>query len=185
MVDLPKLQSEDLYPHRVAVGLGSNLGHSYAILKAAIQQLAARPEIRLQAQSPIYQTVAVGPPQPDYLNLCALFVTQLDPNRFLQVLLQTETQFGRLRRERWGPRLLDLDLLLFDDLILQQPQLQIPHPRMAERAFVLVPLNDIAPNWIEPVSQISIRQLVQRLDCSGVLPLQPLEQTKAAKPCKK
>ena len=179
MVDLRKLHSESIYPHQVAVGLGSNLGDSYAILTAALKQLAVQSGIRLQAQSPIYQTVAVGPPQPDYLNLCALFVTQLDPNHFLQLLLQTETQFGRLRRERWGPRLLDLDVLLFDDLILQQPQLQIPHPRMAERAFVLVPLNDIAPNWIEPVSQLSIQQLVQRLDCSGVL---PLVQVKAARP---
>jgi 2-amino-4-hydroxy-6-hydroxymethyldihydropteridine diphosphokinase len=174
MVDPPNLTDlpDSTYPHPVAVALGSNLGDSYAILEAALKHLASLPDIILQAQSPIYQTLAVGPPQPDYLNLCALFATRLDPDRFLQVLLNTETQFGRLRRERWGPRLLDLDLLLFDDLIWQQPDLQIPHPRMTERAFVLVPLNDIAPNWIEPVSQISIQDLVRRLDCAGVLPLE-------------
>jgi 2-amino-4-hydroxy-6-hydroxymethyldihydropteridine diphosphokinase len=179
MIDVPQCSPADLpdnlpnnLPHRVAVALGSNLGDSYAILEAALKWLAIQPEISLQAQSPLYQTVAVGPPQPDYLNCCALFATQLDPNRFLQVLLQTETEFGRVRRERWGPRLLDLDLLLFDDLIWQQPNLQIPHPRMAERAFVLVPLSDIAPDWIEPVSQLSIHELVGRLDCSGVLPLE-------------
>ncbi len=160
------------FPHRVAVGLGSNLGDSYAILEAALKQLAVQPDISLQAQSPTYQTVAVGPPQPNYLNLCALFATRLTPDRFLQVLLQTETQFGRVRRERWGPRLLDLDLLLFDDLILKKPNLQIPHPRLRERAFVLVPLSDIAPDWVEPVSQLSIRDLVRQLDCAGVLPLQ-------------
>jgi 2-amino-4-hydroxy-6-hydroxymethyldihydropteridine diphosphokinase len=148
--------------------MGSNLGDSYAILEAALKTLAQAPDIVLQAQSPVYQTVAVGPPQPDYLNVCALFGTQLDPNAFLQTLLQTEAQFGRVRRERWGPRLLDLDLLLFDDLILNQPNLQIPHPRMTERAFVLVPLSDIAPNWIEPISKKTIAQLVQQVDCSGV-----------------
>lgn len=164
---MPDLSSQ-LHPHRAAVALGSNLGDSYAILEAALKTLAHTPGIVLQAQSPVYQTVAVGPPQPDYLNVCALFATKLDPQAFLATLLQTEAQFGRVRRERWGPRLLDLDLLLFDDLILKQPNLQIPHPRMAERAFVLVPLSDIAPNWIEPISQKPIAQLVQQVDCSGV-----------------
>ncbi len=198
MVDLAQFNSADCgdsldtaldpFPHQVAVALGSNLGDSCAILEAALKQLATQPQISLQAQSPLYQTVAVGPPQPDYLNCCALFSTQLDPESFLQVLLQTEAQFGRLRRERWGPRLLDLDLLLFDDLIWQQPHLQIPHPRMVERAFVLVPLNEIAPDWIEPVSQISIRGLVQRLDSAGVLPLEsgqgvlPLESNVTCEP---
>jgi 2-amino-4-hydroxy-6-hydroxymethyldihydropteridine diphosphokinase len=155
-------------PHRVAVALGSNLGDSEAILEAALKSLSHQPGVMLQAQSPVYQTVAVGPPQPDYLNVCALFATQLDPEPFLQLLLHTETLFGRVRRERWGPRLLDLDLLLFDHMILDQPQLQIPHPRMRERAFVLVPLHDIAPTWIEPVSGKSIADLMKQVDCSGV-----------------
>ena len=174
MVDLSDFNNplgESRYPHRVAVGLGSNLGDSYAILEAALKHLASLPDILLQVQSPIYQTVAVGPPQPDYLNLCALFSTRLAPDAVLQILLNTETQFGRVRRERWGARLLDLDLLLFDDLIWQQPHLQIPHPRMTERAFVLVPLNDIAPNWIEPVSRRCVRDLLRQVDCAGVLPL--------------
>lgn len=156
------------YPHQVAIALGSNLGDSHAILEAALKMLAQLPGILLQAQSPVYQTVAVGPPQPDYLNACALFATQLEPAPFLEILLETEAQFGRVRRERWGPRLLDLDLLLFDDLILDQPNLQIPHPRMAERAFVLVPLSDIVPNWSEPISGKTIAELVQQVDCSGV-----------------
>lgn len=154
--------------HQVAVALGSNLGHSQTILAAALKRLAEQPGIVLQAQSPFYQTLAVGPPQPDYLNACALFSTTLDPVTFLQTLLQTETQFGRVRRERWGARLLDLDLLLFDDVILNQPNLQIPHPRMAERAFVLVPLSDIASDWIEPISGKSIAALLKQVDCSGV-----------------
>lgn len=158
----------EFYPHRAAIALGSNLGDSRAILAAALKTLAHTAGVSLQAQSSVYGTVAVGPPQPDYLNACALFATQLEPSEFLTTLLQTEAQFGRVRRERWGPRLLDLDLLLFDDLILSQPQLQIPHPRMAERAFVLVPLSQIAADWIEPVSGKAISELVQQVNCSGV-----------------
>lgn len=154
--------------HQAAIALGSNLGDSYAILESALIRLAQTPGLMLQAQSPIYRTVAVGPPQPDYLNACALFMTTLEPDQLLQLLLETEVQFGRVRREKWGARQLDLDLLLFDDLILRQPNLEIPHPRMTDRAFVLVPLNDIIPNWIEPISGKSIAALVQQVDCSGV-----------------
>lgn len=154
--------------HQAAIALGSNLGDSQRTLESALKTLSNTPGIQLQVQSPIYRTVAVGPPQPDYLNACALFATTLEPAEFLETLLKTETQFGRVRRERWGARLLDLDLLLFDDLILHQPNLEIPHPRMRERAFVLVPLNDIVPNWIEPISGKPIAELVQQVDCSGV-----------------
>ncbi len=161
------------WPHLVAVAAGSNLGDSAAILAAASKRLAHQSGVELQAQSPLYRTRAVGPPQPDYLNCCLLLATQLDPQALLALLLQVEAQFGRVRRERWGPRLLDLDLLLFDDLIVQQPNLVIPHPRMVERAFVLVPLNDIAPDWIEPVSQKSIAALMQCVDRSGVSRLEP------------
>jgi 2-amino-4-hydroxy-6-hydroxymethyldihydropteridine diphosphokinase len=154
--------------HRVAIGLGSNLGDSQTILNAALQVLAETPTICVKAKSPVYQTVAIGPPQPDYLNQCAVLVTSLEPQALLTHLLAVEAQFGRVRRERWGPRLLDIDLLLFDDRIFQQPGLEIPHPRMAERAFVLVPLRDIAPDWIEPCSGQTIADLVQQVDCSGV-----------------
>lgn len=161
------------WPHQVAVAAGSNLGDSAAILAAASKQLAHQPGLELQAQSPLYRTKAVGPPQPDYLNCCLLLATRLDPQAVLALLLGIEAQFGRVRRERWGPRLLDLDLLLFDDLILQQPNLIVPHPRMTERAFVLVPLSDIAPSWIEPISRKSIAQLVEQVDRSGVTRLDP------------
>jgi 2-amino-4-hydroxy-6-hydroxymethyldihydropteridine diphosphokinase len=110
----------------------------------------------------------VGPPQPDYLNGCALLQVELSPPELLRVLLQTEAKFGRQRRRRWGPRTLDLDLLLFDDWVMQTPDLTIPHPRMAERAFVLVPLAEIAPDWVEPVSGRAIAELLQAVDCSGV-----------------
>lgn len=154
--------------HRAAIALGSNVGDSYAILKAALQTLDATPGIKVEAASLIYQTVAVGPPQPDILNACALLTTTLSPRTLLDTLLQTEAKFGRVRRERWGPRSLDLDLLLFDAVILKEPGLQIPHPGLAERAFVLVPLNDIAPDWVEPVSGQTIAVLLQQVDCSGI-----------------
>ncbi len=153
---------------RSAIALGSNLGDSLSNLQEALKILAQTPSVTLQAQSSWYQTVAVGPPQPDYVNGCVLLEVELTPQELLDTLLKIEAQFGRVRRERWGPRTLDLDLLLFDDLILETPTLQLPHPRMTERAFVLVPLAEIAPNWIEPVSGKAIAQLVQRVDCSGI-----------------
>jgi 2-amino-4-hydroxy-6-hydroxymethyldihydropteridine diphosphokinase len=151
-----------------AIALGSNLGDSLSIVKDALKILAQTPGITLKAHSSWYQTAPVGPPQPDYLNGCALLDVQLTPQELLETLLRIEAQFGRVREERNGPRTLDLDLLLFDDLILDIPNLQLPHPRMRERAFVLVPLGEIAPNWVEPVSGKAIAQLVQTLDCSGV-----------------
>lgn len=153
---------------KCAIALGSNLGDSRAILEAALEILAATPNITVKARSSWYQTVAVGPPQPDYINGCALLHVQTLPQQLLETLLGIEAKFGRVRRERWGARSLDLDLLLYDDLILHTPTLELPHPRMKERAFVLVPLAQIAPDWIEPVSGKAITQLMQAVDCSGV-----------------
>jgi 2-amino-4-hydroxy-6-hydroxymethyldihydropteridine diphosphokinase len=151
-----------------AIALGSNLGNSRAILEAALKTLAETPDIILQARSSWYQTKAIGPPQPDYINGCALLHVKTSPQALLGTLLGIEAQFGRVRQERWGPRYLDLDLLLYDDLILDTPTLVLPHPQMRERAFVLVPLAEIAPDWVEPVSGIAIAELVQAVDCSGV-----------------
>jgi 2-amino-4-hydroxy-6-hydroxymethyldihydropteridine diphosphokinase len=151
-----------------AIALGSNLGNSYATLESALETLAKTPGITVQARSHWYRTKAVGPPQPDYLNGCALLEVTRSPEELLLCLLAIEIQFGRVRRERNGPRTLDLDLLLFDDLVLETPDLQIPHPRMTERAFVMVPLAEIAPHWQEPISGKAIADLVQTVDCSEV-----------------
>jgi 2-amino-4-hydroxy-6-hydroxymethyldihydropteridine diphosphokinase len=152
----------------VAIGLGSNLGDSPRILASALEQLAASPEITLTAQSSFYQTAPVGPPQPDYLNACALIATTLSPQALLHTLLAIEQSLGRVRRERWGPRSLDLDLLFYGDLVLTEANLQIPHPRLRDRAFVLVPLAEIAPHWRDPVTGQSIQALCQALDSEGV-----------------
>ncbi|AFY85899.1 MAG: 2-amino-4-hydroxy-6-hydroxymethyldihydropteridine pyrophosphokinase [Chroococcidiopsis cubana SAG 39.79] len=151
-----------------AIALGSNLGDSLAIVEAALATLAEMPEIAIAAKSSWYRTKAVGPPQPDYINGCAVLQVQLSPQELLDILLATEAKFGRVRQERWGARTLDIDLLLYDDLILDTPNLTLPHPRMRERAFVLVPLAEIAPNWIDPVSGKAIATLLQAVDCTGV-----------------
>ncbi|MDX2100127.1 MAG: 2-amino-4-hydroxy-6-hydroxymethyldihydropteridine diphosphokinase [Leptolyngbyaceae cyanobacterium bins.59] len=155
-----------------AIALGSNLGDSRAALKGALEQLGQTAGITVTQYSRWYQTPPVGPPQPDYLNGCALLQVTLSPRQLLETLLQVEVRFGRVRRERNGPRTLDLDLLLFEDLVLDTPFLQIPHPRMNDRAFVLIPLAEIAPDWVEPVTGKTIAALAQRVDGTGINPVE-------------
>ena len=154
-----------------AIALGSNLGDSHSTLQQAIGTLAQTPAITLIAQSPWYCTKPIGPPQPDYVNGCAIIETTLVSEQLLETLLDIENQFGRVRKERWGARTLDLDLILFDDVVMDTPTLQIPHPRMRERAFVLRPLADIAPDWVDPITHHTIAQLLEQVDCSEVKPL--------------
>ena len=152
-----------------AIALGSNLGNSLETLESAVATIASTSGILVKGRSHWYQTKAISPsPQPDYLNGCVILQTTHSPIVLLNTLLEIEQQFGRVRRERNDPRTLDLDLLLFDDIVLNEPELQIPHPRMVERAFVLVPLAEIAPDWIEPISGKAIAELAQAVDCSGV-----------------
>lgn len=154
---------------KCAIALGSNLGDSKQILNQALELLSQTSAIELISHSSWYETVPVGPPQPNYVNGCAILETELLPENLLQILLKIEQQFGRIRQERWGPRILDLDILLYGDLILEMPNLTIPHPRMSERAFVLVPLAEIAAHWIEPISKQTILQLSQAINCSGII----------------
>jgi 2-amino-4-hydroxy-6-hydroxymethyldihydropteridine diphosphokinase len=151
-----------------AIGLGSNLGDSRSILDGAIDRLRSHSQIDVVAVSSWYLTAPIGPPQPDYLNGCATIGTSLEPLDLLNILHAIESEFGRVRQEIWGARTLDLDLLLYDDLIIDLPNLQIPHPRMLERAFVLVPLAEIAPDWVEPRSADSIATILDRLEYSDI-----------------
>jgi 2-amino-4-hydroxy-6-hydroxymethyldihydropteridine diphosphokinase len=150
------------------IALGSNLpsqaGSPRQTLDAAVLRLAELGH--LTAQSSYYETAPVGfANQPTFLNAAAALETDLPPETLLDRLLQIERSFGRDRSHGIpnGPRTLDLDLLLYDDLILNTPTLQIPHPRLAQRAFVLVPLVEIAPARIHPQSGKSMKQLLQEL----------------------
>ncbi len=153
----------------IALALGSNLGDSRAILRQALCSLAQTPGVTLRCVSSWYETVPIGgPPQPDIINGCALLQTSLEPLAYLRLLQSLEQQAGRVRSVPWGPRTLDLDLLWFGARVLNTPELTLPHPRLHERAFVLVPLAEIAPDWIHPVLQTSIAALAAQVDVSGV-----------------
>ncbi|MGL5033209.1 MAG: 2-amino-4-hydroxy-6-hydroxymethyldihydropteridine diphosphokinase [Microcystaceae cyanobacterium] len=154
---------------KAAIALGSNIGNSNQILKNTIQLLAQSSEVKLMASSSWYETVAIGPPQPNYVNGCAVLETDLSPQALLDYLLSIEQQFGRVRAERWGPRTLDLDIILYAQLQLTTETLTIPHPHFQERAFVLIPLAAIAPNWIDPNSGKTILELSQAVDSTDIL----------------
>jgi 2-amino-4-hydroxy-6-hydroxymethyldihydropteridine diphosphokinase len=137
-----------MQPTRAYIGIGSNLDDPVARVWRAFDALAEIPASRCVACSPLYRGAAVGGPadQPDYINAVAALDTTLGPDGLLAALQDIETAQGRVRAERWGPRTLDLDLLLYDRLVSNDPQLTLPHPRLHQRAFVLYPLYDIAPN---------------------------------------
>jgi 2-amino-4-hydroxy-6-hydroxymethyldihydropteridine diphosphokinase len=136
---------------RAFVGLGSNLGDAAATLRAALQSLDQLPETRLLRASKLYRTPAWGnTEQPDFINAVALLLTTLDARTLLAGMLGIERSFGRERRERWGPRVLDLDLLLHGDAVIDEPGLHVPHPHLTERAFALLPLLEIDPEVIIP-----------------------------------
>jgi 2-amino-4-hydroxy-6-hydroxymethyldihydropteridine diphosphokinase len=147
----------------VAIALGSNLGDSSGTLAKALDALAHIEGVTVQCRSSWYRSTAIGPVQPDYLNGCALLQVSLAPEKLLDCLLETEQRFGRQRAERWGPRTLDLDLLFYAQLRLDTERLQVPHPRLRERAFVLQPLAEIAPDWVDPVSGSTVQDLTALL----------------------
>ncbi len=137
----------------VGIAVGANLGDPERAVRAAIARLDALPGTRLVRASKLYRTAPWGvAEQPDFVNAVALVETTLSPHALLAQLMEEERRAGRVRRERWGPRVLDLDLLFHGDTRLDEPSLKLPHPGIAERAFVLEPLAEIAPEWRHPVS---------------------------------
>ena len=134
------------------VALGANLGDPCAQIERAVAALSQLPNSRLIACSPLYGSIPMGPSdQPDYVNGVAWLETDLTAHELLDQTQRIELEHGRVRKaERWGPRTLDLDLLLYDQITRADPELTLPHPRLHQRAFVLYPLHDIAPTLMIP-----------------------------------
>ncbi len=146
------------------LSLGGNLGNTKEIFEGAYP-LIEKKIGKISVYSSIYQTEAWGPiPQADFLNQVLLVSTELKPEACLTVLLEIEREFGRERKERWGPRTLDLDILFYGDVILAESDLSIPHPRIEERKFILTPLAEIAPLFEDPTSGKSMISLLE--NCS-------------------
>lgn len=161
------------------VGLGGNLGDAVATLRGAIQALSRLPATRLSGASRLYRTPAWGvSAQPDFINGVAMLETLLDAPVLLDALLATEREFGRERdaASRWGPRTLDLDLLLYGDAMLDLPGLRVPHPHLHERAFALVPLLEIAPDILIP-GQGAARDALSRLETGAIEPIGQAEES--------
>lgn len=160
-------------PRQALIGMGANLGDRLATLTGALQRLRARPEVRTLANSSIYETDPVGEiQQPRFLNLVAGLETTLSPEGLLDALLETERQFGRIRQERWGPRTLDLDLLAYENESRATSSLSLPHPRMLERSFVIIPLRELLA---QPRFQIAAwnelrRQIAAPISTAGIQP---------------
>ena len=151
----------------VYFGLGTNIGNRIVNLNLAIEGLAE--EVMVTAVSPVYETVAWGvEDQPDFLNMCVVGETDLSPDTLLHYVKQLEKRLGRTPSERWGPRIIDIDILFYDSLVFEGPELTIPHTGVADRASVLVPLADIAPNLQHPVLLQRIIELSKIIDRSGV-----------------
>lgn len=153
--------------HTVFIAMGTNLGDRLANLKEGLSALP--PTVRPDALSPIYETEPWGfEDQPDFLNGVIRAETDLAPGELLDYLKNIEKEMGRRKTVRYGPRVIDLDILFYDDLVLETPELTIPHPSMAERPFVLVPLADLAPEFCHPVLKKKILDLLSELDTSTV-----------------
>lgn len=149
------------------LGLGSNLGDRARLLTDAVRLLRSAPGIRVTAVSPVYDTVPVGVTgQPNYLNLAVAVATDLSAAGLLAACQGIENALGRVRGVRWGARTIDLDILCYGDLVSADPKLTLPHPRLTERAFALVPLATLAPEL--RLSGRSVRELADAIDRRGV-----------------
>jgi 2-amino-4-hydroxy-6-hydroxymethyldihydropteridine diphosphokinase len=159
------------------LGLGSNLGNRLAFLRGGRDTLVNRSDIELIQASAVYETEAVGGPSdnPLFLNAVLQISTTLSPEKLLEACLATEDEFGRSRPVRWSPRTLDIDILFYEDQVICEEKLTIPHPRLQERAFVLAPLQEIAPGLLHPVLGQTVAELAA--GSTGIAELSPLRET--------
>ncbi len=155
----------------VYLSLGTNLGDRLSHMNAALDSLP--PDVEITKRSPVYETPAWGyEDQGPFLNMAIEGQTELEPLALLARIKQLETDLGRGPSFRWGPRIIDIDILFYDEEVLDTPELTIPHPRLQERAFVLVPLADIAPDWTHPVLNETVRQMLEQVDARGIKPFE-------------
>ena len=173
---LPMTEREDTGDiHTVYLGLGSNIGDRVANLSAALRALAAI--VTIERVSSVYDTAPMlYTDQPRFHNLVCQALTSLSPDALLHAVKEIERQLGRTSEPRYGPRVIDIDVLLYDRLIVNTEALTIPHHRMAERAFVLAPLAEIAPSLAHPVLGETIAELLRRVPESDVERMGPLPQ---------
>jgi 2-amino-4-hydroxy-6-hydroxymethyldihydropteridine diphosphokinase len=148
---------------RAVVGLGANLGDRLSTMRTALAELAR--VARVEATSRVYESPALGPPQPDYLNAAALVEWEGEPEALLDALLAIEAKLGRVRREKWGPRTIDLDVLWIEGHEVRTPRLVVPHPELPERAFAVAPLLDVAPGtpYAVPPGELRVVESAGRL----------------------
>ena len=154
--------------HIVYLALGSNLGNRATNLKEALASLS--PQMEVKAKSKVYETPPWGHTEQDkFFNQVVMVKTYLEPEPLLKHLKRLEVALGRKASFQNGPRLIDIDILFYDDLVLESPALVIPHPHVHERGFVLLPLLDIAPDLVHPVKQRSVRDMLAGCDLQGIV----------------
>ena len=161
----------------VYIGLGSNLGDREANLFSAVDALRRIDTVAVRRCSSMYEAAPVGPPQPRFLNAVVELDCELPPLRLLALLKQVERDLGRQRRKRWGPREIDLDILLWEGEVIAEPSLQVPHLELHKRRFCLEPLCELAPDVRHPVTGEAMQELLDKLaqqDCVKFVPSQPL-----------
>ena len=165
--------AKPLRPVRAYLGLGSNIGDKIGYLRAALSALKAIPGITVVAASSIYRTPPWGITDQDWFANVAIGIdTTLEAPALLEACLAIEQSLGRVRKERWGPRVIDIDVLTYGDAEIDTPRLKVPHPAMGERAFVLIPLQEIAPNF--RLNGVAIGTLLTALDGTGISPIDHL-----------
>ena len=156
---------------RVHVALGSNLGNRQAELERALNLIDENPDIRVSARSEIYETIPEGPSDQLYLNMVAELDTTLEPFQLLDALMAIESRMGRVRTGRWSNRNIDLDIVLWGDTVMNASRLEIPHPRMHKREFVLRPLCALAPDAVHPIYKKTMRELLTLLGPQTAKPI--------------